>query len=347
MRPFQITVLGIVIMKVAINGFGRMGRLFLRAAWQNPALDIVLINDPKLDAHSAAHLLEFDSIHGRFAADSISADDSSIQIHDKRIDFSCGEHIDSTDFAGIDLLVECSGLYRKTAMYDNVLANTDVKKVLVSCPVKDGDTLNMVYGVNHHLYDAHTNHLVTAASCTTNCLAPVVKVLLDTVGIVKGSMTTIHDVTMTQNIIDNGHKDLRRARAAGESLIPTSSGSTTAIMKIFPELEGKLNGLAVRVPLLNASLVDLVVEVEQDVTVEQINQNFADAAKGALAGILGYETRPLVSVDYKDDKRSGIIDALSTQVTDKRLVKILAWYDNEINYVERMNDIATMISKNH
>lgn len=331
-------------MKVAINGFGRMGRLFLRAAWENPGLDIVLINDPMLSAHTAAHLLEFDSVHGRFAADTITSDEQSITIGDKSVAFSAGEHIDNTDFIGVDLLVECSGLYRKTAMYDKVLANTDVKKVLVSCPVKDGETLNMVYGVNHHLYDGNKHHLVTAASCTTNCLAPVVKVLLDTVGIVKGSMTTIHDITMTQNIIDNGHKDLRRARAAGESLVPTSSGSTTAIMKIFPQLKGKLNGLAVRVPLLNASLVDLVVEVEQDVTIEQINQHFADAANGELKDILGYETRPLVSVDYKDDKRSGIVDALSTQVTDKRLVKILAWYDNEINYVERMNDIATMIA---
>jgi glyceraldehyde 3-phosphate dehydrogenase len=235
-------------------------------------------------------------------------------------------------------------LYRQTALFDNILNNTDVKKVLVSCPVKDADTLNIVYGVNHALYQADKHHLVTAASCTTNCLAPVIKVLLDTVGIVKGSMTTIHDVTMTQNIIDGGHKDLRRARAAGESLIPTSSGSTTAIMKIFPELEGKLNGLAVRVPLLNASLVDLVVEVEQDTTIEEINRNFANAAETSLKGILGYEERPLVSVDYKDDCRSGIIDALSTQVTDKRLVKILAWYDNEINYVERMNDVATMIA---
>ena len=331
-------------LNVAINGFGRMGRLFLRAAWGNELLNIVLINDPKQDASTSAHLLEFDSVHGRFEADNINVNDNTINIGDKKIAYSRSEHIDETDFSGIDLLVECSGLYRKTAMYDHVLANTDVKKVLVSCPVKDGDTLNMVYGVNHDLYDHQVNHLVTAASCTTNCLAPVVKVLLDTVGIVKGSMTTIHDVTMTQNIIDGGHKDLRRARAASESLVPTSSGSTTAIMKIFPQLEGKLDGLAVRVPLLNASLVDLVVEVGEDVTVEQINQNFADAAKGELEGILGYEPRPLVSVDYKDDKRSGIIDALSTQVIDKRLVKILAWYDNEINYVERMTDIALMIA---
>jgi glyceraldehyde 3-phosphate dehydrogenase len=331
--------------KVAINGFGRMGRLFLRAAWGNPDLDIVLINDPKIDAVSAAHLLEFDSTHGRFEKDNINASSQSIDIGDSNIVYSQSMTLDETDFSGIDLLVECSGLYRKTDMFDGVLANTDVKKVLVSCPVKDGDTLNIVYGVNHHLYQNDENHLVTAASCTTNCLAPVIKVLLDTVGIVKGSMTTIHDITNTQNIIDGAHKDLRRARTASESLIPTTSGSTTAIMTIFPELVGKLNGLAVRVPLLNASLVDLVVEVGQDTTVEQINHNFAEAAKGPLAGILGYEERPLVSVDYKDDVRSGIIDALSTQVTDKRLVKILAWYDNEINYVERMNDISSMIAK--
>jgi glyceraldehyde 3-phosphate dehydrogenase len=331
-------------LKVAINGFGRMGRLFLRAAWNNENLDIVLINDPMLDAASSAHLLEFDSTHGRFEKDAIKAYEDSIKVAGKTIVYSQTKALDDTDFSGIDLLVECSGLYRKTAMFDNLLANTDVKKVLVSCPIKDGDTLNIVYGVNHHLYHDDQNHLVTAASCTTNCLAPVVKVLLDTVGIEKGSMTTIHDITATQNIIDGAHKDLRRARTASESLVPTSSGSTTAIMKVFPELEGKLNGLAVRVPLLNASLVDLVVEVKQDTTVAQINHHFAEAAQGTLSGILGYEERPLVSVDYKDDKRSGIIDALSTQVTDKRLVKILAWYDNEINYVERMNDVASLIA---
>ncbi len=336
--------------KVAINGFGRMGRLFLRAAWENSqALEIVLINEPKLDAATAAHLLEFDSTHGRFEKDNITVNDNGkgkgIQIGERTIGYSQTEALDETDFSGIDLVVECSGLYRKTAMYDQLLGTgSEVKKVMVACPVKDGDTLNIVYGVNHHLYQSQHHHLVTAASCTTNCLAPVVKVLLDSVGIVKGSMTTIHDITATQNIVDGAHKDLRRARAAGESLVPTSSGSTTAIMKIFPELEGKLNGLAVRVPLLNASLVDLVVEVSQDVTVEQINQLFKQAAETSLSGILGYEERPLVSVDYKDDTRSGIVDALSTQVTDKRLVKILAWYDNEINYVERMTDIALMIA---
>jgi glyceraldehyde 3-phosphate dehydrogenase len=333
---------GNMAIKVAINGFGRMGRLFLRAAWANPAFEVVLLNDPQLDVTSAAHLLEFDSVHGRFEKDNISASDKQITIGDSRVVYSQTAELDETDFSGIDLLVECSGLYRQTAMYDNVLKT--VKKVLVACPIKDGDTLNMVYGVNEGLYQHDKNHLVTAASCTTNCLAPVIKVLLDSVGIVKGSMTTIHDITATQNIVDGPHKDLRRARAAGESLVPTSSGCTTAIMKIFPELEGKLNGLAVRVPLLNASLVDLVVEVAEDVTVEQINGLFKQAAQTNLAGILGYEERPLVSIDYKDDSRSGIIDALSTQVTDKRLVKILAWYDNEINYVQRMNDIASMLA---
>lgn len=330
--------------KVAINGFGRMGRLFLRSAWHNPKFEIVHINDPGFDTKSAAHLLEFDSVHGRFEKDNIRATDDSVMIGDKSIRLTQDCCLDKTEFPGIDLLVECSGLYRQTAMYDHVFNDTDVRKVLVSCPVKDGDTLNMVYGVNHHLYNPAENHLVTAASCTTNCLAPVIKVLLDNLGIVKGSMTTIHNITNTQTVIDGPHKDLRRARASGESLIPTSSGSTTAIMKIFPELEGKLDGLAVRVPLVNASLVDLVVEVEKDTSIAQVNGLFAEAAKGELAGILGYEERPLVSIDYKDDTRSTIVDGLSTQVTDKRLIKILAWYDNEINYVERMNDIASMLA---
>lgn len=332
-------------MKIAINGFGRMGRLFFRAAWGNPELDIVKINDPAFNPQSAAHLLEFDSIHGRFEKDNIGYNDDAIIVAGQSIALSNQTALDETDFSGIDVVVECSGRYRKSEMFDKLLAQTDVKKVLVSCPVKDRDTLNIVYGVNHHLYDPSYNHLITAASCTTNCLAPVVKVLLESVGIVKGSMTTIHDITNTQAIIDGPHKDLRRARACGESLIPTSSGSTTAIMKIFPELEGKLNGLAVRVPTLNASLVDLVVETEKDTSVEQINQLFEQASNGPLRDILGFEMRPLVSVDYKDDSRSGIVDGLSTQVTDKRLVKVLAWYDNEINYVERMKDIALMLAQ--
>ncbi|TQV73626.1 ArsJ-associated glyceraldehyde-3-phosphate dehydrogenase [Aliikangiella marina] len=330
---------------VAINGFGRMGRLFLRAIWDNPEFDIVHINEPSGDAECSAHLLEFDSVHGKFKHNKIAVKDNTILIEGTPIKHTQYSDMAKTNWGGVDLLIEASGCYRKTALFEPVFEQ-GVKKVLVACPVKDSDTLNIAYGVNHHLYNPKENHLVTAASCTTNCLAPVIKVLLDNFGIEKGAMTTIHDVTNTQRIIDSAHKDLRRARSCYDSLIPTTSGSTTAIMKIFPELEGKLNGLAVRVPVVNASIVDLVVKTSRAVDIETINDAFEIAANGELKGILGYETRPLVSIDYKDDKRSGIVDALSTQVTDGDMVKLIVWYDNEINYAERMKDIALMIAKN-
>lgn len=330
---------------VAINGFGRMGRLFLRSIWDNPEFDIVHINEPAGDATCSAHLLEFDSIHGKFKHNQISVEDDNLVIDGKRIKHTRDKDMAKTHWGNVDLLIEASGCYRQTAMFDPVFEQ-GVKKILVACPVKDGDTLNIAYGVNHHLYDPQENHLITAASCTTNCLAPVIKVLLDNFGIEKGAMTTIHDITNTQSIIDSAHKDLRRARSCNDSLIPTTSGSTTAIMKIFPELEGKLNGLAVRVPVVNASIVDLVVKTGRPVCIEEVNDAFEIASNGELKDILGYETRPLVSVDYKDDKRSAIIDALSTQVTDTDMVKVIAWYDNEINYVERMKDIALMIARN-
>ena len=329
---------------VAINGFGRMGRLFLRTIWDNAEFNVVHINEPAGDAACSAHLLEFDSVHGKFKHNQISVNDESIVIEGKTIKHTRDSEMAKTNWGNVDLLVEASGCYRQTAMFDPVFEQ-GVKKVLVACPVKDADTLNIAYGINHHLYNGQENHLVTAASCTTNCLAPVIKVLLDNFGIEQGAMTTIHDITNTQSIIDSAHKDLRRARSSAESLIPTTSGSTTAIMKIFPQLEGKLNGLAVRVPTVNASIVDLVVTTSRPVNVEEVNDAFEIASKGELKNILGYETRPLVSVDYKDDKRSGIIDALSTQVTNGDMVKVIAWYDNEINYVERMKDIALMIAK--
>lgn len=329
---------------IAINGFGRMGRLFFRTIWDSPEFDVVHINEPAGDALCSAHLLEFDSVHGKFKHNQIQVEDETIYIEGKAIKHTRGTEMAKTPWGKVDLLIEASGCYRQTSMFDPVFAQ-GVKKVLVACPVKDGDTLNIAYGVNHHLYDSQHDHLITAASCTTNCLAPVIKVLLENFGIEQGAMTTIHDITNTQRIIDSAHKDLRRARSCAESLIPTTSGSTTAIMKIFPELEGKLNGLAVRVPTVNASIVDLVIKTSRGVSVEDINDAFEIASKGDLKGILGYETRPLVSVDYKDDKRSAVIDALSTQVTNGDLVKVIAWYDNEINYVERMKDIALMVAK--
>ena len=330
---------------VAINGFGRMGRLFLRTIWENSEFEVVHINEPAGDAACSAHLLEFDSVHGKFKHNQIQVENETILIDGKKIKHTRDSEMAKTNWGSVDLLIEASGCYRQSAMFDPVFEQ-GVKKVLVACPVKDADTLNIAYGVNHQLYDPANNHLITAASCTTNCLAPVIKVLLENFGIEQGAMTTIHDITNTQSIIDSAHKDLRRARSCAESLIPTTSGSTTAIMKIFPELEGKLNGLAVRVPTVNASIVDLVVKTGRPVTKEEINDAFEIASQGDMAGILGYETRPLVSVDYKDDKRSAIVDALSTQVTNGDMVKIIAWYDNEINYVERMKDIALMVAKN-
>jgi len=329
---------------VAINGFGRMGRLYFRTLWNTPGVKIVHINEPAADIECSAHLLAFDSVHGKFLSDEINANGDQIKVEGQSIRFSQDSDINQTDWNKVDLLVDCSGKYRQTELFQAVFSQ-GVKKIMVACPVKDGGTLNIAYGINHDLYQHDKNHLITAASCTTNCLAPVIKVLLDNFGIEQGSMTTIHDITNTQTIIDSPHKDLRRARSCAESLIPTSSGSTTAIMKIFPELEGKLNGLAVRVPTVNASLVDLVIKTSKKTSVEQINQAFQNASENELKGILGFESRPLVSVDYKDDKRSAIIDGLSTQVTGGDMVKILAWYDNEINYVERMKDITLMVAK--
>ncbi|SCZ71248.1 glyceraldehyde-3-phosphate dehydrogenase, type I, partial [Epibacterium ulvae] len=218
-----------------------------------------------------------------------------------------------------------------------------VKKVVVSAPVKEDEAANIVYGVNHDIYDANQHRIVTAASCTTNCLAPVVKVVLENFGIKHGSMTTIHDVTNTQTIVDRPAKDLRRARSALNSLIPTTTGSAKAITQIFPELTGRLNGHAVRVPLLNASLTDIVFELETETTADAVNAAFKEAAEGPLKGILGYETRPLVSTDYTNDNRSSIVDAPSTMVINGTQLKIYAWYDNEWGYAQRLADVALMV----
>ena len=330
--------------RVGINGFGRMGRLALRAAWGGADLEIVHINETKGGAATAAHLLEFDSGHGRYAR-RIEALERSIAIDGKLVSFT--EHATPGEVPwrelGVNLVLECSGKFRTTALL-NPYFEAGVKKVIVAAPVKEG-ALNVVMGVNDHLYRPDEHHLLTAASCTTNCLAPVVKVVHEGIGIRHGVITTIHDITNTQTVVDAPHKDLRRARASSLSLIPTSTGSATAITLIYPELKGKLNGLAVRVPLLNASLTDCVFEVARPTTVEEVNALLQAAAEGPLAGILGYETRPLVSVDFKDDPRSAIIDALSTMVVDGTSVKILAWYDNEIGYVNRMVELARKVAQ--
>ncbi|NMF84050.1 ArsJ-associated glyceraldehyde-3-phosphate dehydrogenase [Nodosilinea sp. P-1105] len=333
------------MVRVAVNGFGRIGRLVLRAGWAYPELEFVHINDVKGGTAAAAHLLKFDSVHGRWEPDVVAVGDEKITIDGTPLGFSDGSSpgdIPWSDF-GVDLVLECSGKFRTSALLDPYF-KAGVRKVIVAAPVKEG-ALNVVYGINDHLYDPAEHHLLTAASCTTNCLAPVVKVIHEGLGIRHGVITTVHDHTNTQTIVDAPHKDLRRARATGMSLIPTTTGSATAITLIYPELKGKLNGLAVRVPLLNASLTDCVFEVDRPTTVDEVNQLLKQAADGPLHGILGYEERPLVSVDYKDDPRSSIIDALSTMVVDGTQVKILAWYDNEWGYSCRMADLARKVAQ--
>jgi glyceraldehyde 3-phosphate dehydrogenase len=329
--------------KIGINGFGRIGRLALRAAWHRDDYEIVQINELAGDATAAAHLLKYDSVHGTWDK-TISGDRSGTEaricIDGKSIAYTQNKNIADTDWSAVDIVVECTGTFKS----QQVLApyfDQGVKKVVVSAPVKDG-TLNVVMGVNDHLYTDQT--IVTAASCTTNCLAPVVDVLQKTFGIKHAAITTIHDITNTQSILDEYHNDLRRSRASGLSLIPTSTGSATAITEIFPELKGRINGVAVRVPLANASLTDCVFELNSEVSVEQVNGALRDAAEGRLKGILGFSDLPLVSVDYTNDKRSGIVDGLSTMVINKSQVKVLIWYDNEIGYVNRMMELAAKVA---
>lgn len=329
--------------KIGINGFGRMGRLALRAAWQWDDVEFVQINDPAGDAATLAHLLEFDSVHGRWEH-AVTADGNQIVIGGKAIQTSRNMEIGQTDWSRCDLVIEASGVMRQKDKLQTYL-DQGVKRVVVTAPVKEDGILNIVMGVNDDLYDKDKYPIVTAASCTTNCLAPVVKVLHQKIGIKHGSMTTIHDITNTQTILDAPHKDLRRARACGQSLIPTTTGSATAITHIFPELKGKLNGHAVRVPLANASLTDCVFEMQRSVTEAEINQLMQEAAEGELAGILGYETRPLVSVDYKTDPRSSIVDALSTMVINGTQLKLYVWYDNEWGYANRTAELARKIGR--
>lgn len=330
--------------RIGINGFGRMGRLVVRALRQHPELELVHINEHKGGAATAAHLLEFDSVHGRYDG-AVGTDGSSLTIDGATITFSEFGRPGEVPWAegGVELVLECTGAFRTTERLAPYF-EAGVRKVVVAAPVKGGDVLNVVMGCNDHLYDPARHHVITAASCTTNCLAPVVKVLHQAIGIERGAITTMHDATNTQVIVDAPHKDLRRARSALNSLIPTSTGSATAITMIYPELTGKLNGLAVRVPLLNASLTDAVFTMARDVTVDEINDLLRTAAAGELAGILGFEDRPLVSADYTNDTRSGIVDGPSTMVIDGQMVKVLIWYDNEYGYVFRMAELAGKVA---
>ncbi|MEO1016534.1 MAG: ArsJ-associated glyceraldehyde-3-phosphate dehydrogenase [Pseudomonadota bacterium] len=336
-------------MRVGINGFGRIGRLAARAALGGVGdfgarLDITHINEPSGGVATAAHLLAFDSVQGRWRAD-IRGDGSALRIGDRGLSFSAESRPQDVPWGelGVDIVIEASGKFTKKALLEPYF-DRGVKSVVVAAPVKDGP-LNIVMGINDDQLDVTSHPIVTAASCTTNCLAPIVKVIHQGLTIRHGAITTIHDVTNTQVVVDAPHKDLRRARSALTSLIPTTTGSATAIGLIYPELQGKLNGHAVRVPLLNASLTDCVFEVEQATSAEDVNTLFAAAAEGSLEGILGYETRPLVSVDYQGDTRSAIIDALSTMVVDQHQVKIFAWYDNEMGYACRLVELVSAVAQ--
>ena len=319
-----------------------MGRLALRAGWGRRDLTFVHINELAGGPETAAHLLTFDSVHGRWDR-RVEPGENRMAIDGVSITFSSSANPGEAPWSAqqVDIVLECSGKFRTTETLEPYFS-TGVKTVIVAAPVKTG-ALNIVMGVNDHLYEPAKHRLLTAASCTTNCLAPVVKVIHESIGIKHGVITTIHDITNTQVVVDAPHKDLRRARASSLSLIPTSTGSATAIGLIYPELLGKLTGVAVRVPLLNASLTDCVFEVQRPTSVDEVNAAFKRAAQSSLERILGYEERPLVSVDFKDDTRSAIVDAPSTMVVDGTCVKVLAWYDNEIGYVNRMIELAEKV----
>ena len=336
-------------MKIGINGFGRIGRLVFRALWGRPGIELVHVNDPAGDAHTAAHLLAFDSVHGRWQQ-AVKGNAQGFLVGSTPVSYSQEKDPTAVPWsqAGVDMVLECSGKFKTPETLQPYFDQLGMKRVVVACPVKGqiagAEALNIVFGINHHLYDPGLHRLVTAASCTTNCLAPVVKVVQESFGIEHGSITTLHDVTNTQVVVDAFKTDLRRARSCSQSLIPTTTGSAKAIGMIFPELQGKLNGHAVRVPLLNGSLTDAVFELKRSVTVEEVNRAFEEAANGSLQGILGYEIRPLVSVDYVNDSRSAIVDGLSTMVVNGTQLKVYAWYDNEWGYSSRMADLVCHVA---
>ena len=325
-------------MRIGINGLGRIGRLAIRVLQDHPGLALVHVNDVAGDALTHAHLLAFDSVHGPWDVP-VSVDGQHLVIQGKSIKVTSAKTLEDADFSGCDLVLECTGRFNSVAALKPYL-DAGIQQVVVSAPIKVPEVLNVVMGVNHTLFDSEKYPIVTAASCTTNCIAPAIKVIHETFGIKHGSITTVHDITNTQTILDAPHKDLRRARACGMSLIPTTTGSATAIAEIFPELRGRLNGQAIRVPLANASITDCVFELECTATVEEVNNALKEASETRLSGILGYEERPLVSIDYKTDSRSSIVDALSTMVVNDTQLKLYLWYDNEWGYANRLVELA-------
>ncbi|HIF9085953.1 TPA: ArsJ-associated glyceraldehyde-3-phosphate dehydrogenase [Photobacterium damselae] len=327
--------------KVGINGFGRIGRLTMRAAFDWPEIEVVQINDVAGDTATLAHLLEFDSVQGRWNK-TVAVDGQAMLINGKAITCHQEKEITAVDWSGCDVVLEATGVHRDKALLDQYIEQ-GVKRVVVSAPVKHPDVQNIVVGVNDNLFEPEKHTIVTAASCTTNCIAPIVKVINEHFTIEQSSFTTIHDLTNTQTILDAPHKDLRRARACGMSLIPTTTGSAKAIIDIFPELDGKIDGHAVRVPLANASMTDIIFNLAEETSVDEINTLLQQAADNELSGILGFEARPLVSIDYKGEQRSTVVDALSTMVVNGRMVKIYAWYDNEMGYATRTAELVRKV----
>lgn len=329
--------------KVGINGFGRIGRNVFRAALNNPAIDIVAVND-LTDAKTLAHLLKYDSVHGILNAE-VKADGNNIIVNGKTIQVLAEREPANLPWKalGIEVVVESTG--RFTAR-EKAAAHLDAgaKKVIISAPAKNED-ITIVMGVNQDKYDAKSHHVISNASCTTNCLAPFAKVLNDKFGIKRGLMTTVHSYTNDQQILDLPHKDLRRARAAGMSIIPTTTGAAKAVALVLPELKGKLNGFAMRVPTPNVSVVDLVAELEKSATAEEINAALKTAAEGELKGVLAYSDEPLVSKDYNGNANSSIVDGLSTMVIEGNMVKVVSWYDNEWGYSNRVVDLIAYIAK--
>jgi len=327
--------------KVGINGFGRIGRLVFRAAMKHPDVDVVAVND-LTDAATMAHLLTYDSVHGRLEPEAV-AKDNAIELGDRTIGITSIKDPAELPWGdlGVDIVAECTGIFRDREGVSKHLA-AGARKVIISAPAKDPD-ITIVMGVNSNQYDPRQHHVISNASCTTNCLAPVAKVLLENFGIRSGLMTTVHAYTGDQRLLDFPHKDLRRARSAALSMIPTTTGAAKAVALVLPELEGKLNGLAIRVPTPNVSIVDFVATIDKSgVTVSDVNDAMKSAAEGSLKGILGYSDKPLVSIDFNGSTYSSTLDAPTTYVVDN-MVKVLSWYDNESGYSNRMVDLAAMI----
>ena len=330
--------------KIAINGFGRIGRVVLRQIFcqkKEQDIEVIAIND-LTDAQTLAHLLKYDSVHGKFKGE-IQVDGSSLIVNGKSIKILSERDPAKLPWKdlGIDTVLECTGIFR-TKEKASLHLTSGAKKVLISAPSPDPD-VTIAYGVNTEAYKPEEHNIISCASCTTNCLAPVAKVILENFGIQRGTMTTIHSYTNDQKILDLPHKDLRRARAAAVSMIPTTTGAAKAVGLVLPELKGKVDGFAIRVPTADVSLVDFVAEVEQDVSVEEVNRALKTASENSLKGVLGYSEEPLVSVDYIGCSYSSVADALSTMVVQKRLVKVVSWYDNEAGFSARMVDLCALL----